>query len=112
MTQEQVIISIKKLKAYYPYYYSNITKEDAKAIVELWLEHFGELDYEYMQKALKKWGISNSNPPSIADLRKTIGTLYNEVDILYSKSTFTEEEKEHLGKQRSLLWDYLTGKWN
>lgn len=110
MTQEQIITSIKKLKAYYPYFYNNISKEDAKAIVEVWLEHFGKLDYKYMQDALKSWGASKDKPPTIADLRKQIGSYYHKVDDLYSRSALTAEEKEKLEVQRTLLWEYLCGR--
>ena len=59
MTKEEIINSIKRLKVFYPYYYNNITKEDAKVIVDLWLELFGELDNCYMQEAINIWGLRN-----------------------------------------------------
>lgn len=108
MTKEEIINSIKRLKVYYPYYYNNITKEDAKVIVDLWLELFGDLDNCYMQEAINTWGLRNDKPPSIADLRKCIGISHSGIDIEI-KNCQDEQRKNHLRKQKEILWKFLVG---
>ena len=95
MTKEEIIKSIKNLKAYYPYYYSNITKDEAKEIVEVWEDNFSKIPFDLMKSAIKEWSIRNTKPPTIADLRTIISKNYMLV------------KDENL---KNILWDFLTNK--
>lgn len=95
MTKEEIIKSIKNLKVYYPYYYANISKEEAKEIVEVWEENFSKIPFDLMKNAIKEWSIRNTKPPTIADLRVIISRNYMLV------------KDENL---KTILWEFLMNK--
>ena len=105
MTDKEIGSIIKTLKAYYPYYYKDVTTpEQAKEVMEVWRTHFGEFDYELVKKAVDKWGGKNSTAPSIADLKRTLFDFYSHIDWQIKEVT-DSKEKEKLERWRNLIWD-------
>lgn len=103
MTDKEISSIIRTLKAYYPYYYRDVTTpEQAKEVMEVWRTHFGEFDYELVKKAVDKWGGKNSSAPSIADLKSTLFSFYSEID--WEIKDAEPEKAEKLEKWRQLIW--------
>lgn len=107
MTEKDIATIIRLLKAYYPYYYKNVTAEEAKSIIDVWKYQFGEIDYTLVERAVHKWGGTNTNPPTIPDLKHILFTFYHELDQAYSKACKdgNTAEMTRIGKQRELIWN-------
>lgn len=72
MTREDTIQVLSILKAAYPKFYANLTRDGAMQIIELWSAMFINDDVEYVKTALLKHIATNAFPPAIADIRKAM----------------------------------------
>ena len=72
MTREETIQVLSILKAAYPKFYSNLTREGAMQIIELWSVMFVNDDAEHVKTALYKHIATSAYPPAIADIRKAM----------------------------------------
>lgn len=63
------------LKLNYPATYRDMSIEDRKALVALWLDAFGGLEMEVVGHALKNYIKANKYPPTIAGLQEQIDLL-------------------------------------
>lgn len=63
------------LKLNYPAAYRDMSIEERKALVALWLDAFGGLDVEVVGHALKNYIKANKYPPTIAGLQEQIDLL-------------------------------------
>lgn len=107
MTEKDVATIIRALKAYYPYFYKGVTAEEAKSIIDVWMYQFKEFEYELVERAVHKWGGTNTNPPTIVDLKRILFAFYHELDQAYSKACKEGNTVEmiRIGKQRDLIWE-------
>lgn len=109
MTEKETVAIIRVLKAYYPYVYSKITPEEAKAIIDVWMVQFKDFDYEIIKRAVDKWGGIKKTPPSIAELKESLFDFYNEYDMAYSNilkdPNADPKEVERIERTRNALWN-------
>ena len=81
MTEAEISAVIKRLKAYYPRYYRDITTADqAREVINVWKYQFGDVDKELVETAVDEWGGTQEYPPSIAEIKKTIGKQWTKFD--------------------------------
>ena len=112
MTEQETVQIIRQIKAYYPYLYKNITKEDAKEIVRVWHKQFKDFDYELVEMAVDKWGQRKTTAPSIAEIRSSIFGLNSEMDRRYSEllkdKNADKKEIEKIERWRMLTWNAMS----
>lgn len=112
MTEQETVQIIRQIKAYYPYLYKNITKEDAKSIIGVWQKQFKDIDYEMVEMAVDKWGERHTTAPSIAELKSSIFNLYKDYDRRYSELINDEnadkKEIEKIARWRDIAWSCMT----
>lgn len=65
------------LKLNYPAAYRNMSAEDRRALVKLWMDAFGGLDVAIAGQALRNYIKANQYPPTIAGLQEQIDLLMN-----------------------------------
>ena len=75
MTKQETGTLLQILKTSYPHYYKNISQEEAKSILSLYHEMFGQYPAEVVAMALKNYIKSNIYPPTIAGLMEQIELL-------------------------------------
>lgn len=63
------------LKLNYPATYRDMSVEDRKALVALWLDAFGDMEVEIVGRALKNYVKANKYPPTIAGMQEQIDLL-------------------------------------
>ena len=83
MTREETIQVLSILKAAYPKFYANLTRESAMQIIELWSVMFADDEVDHVKTALYKQIATRAFPPAIADIRKAMlfVTETNENDL-------------------------------
>ena len=74
------------LKLNYPAAYRDMSAEDRRALVKLWMDAFGGLDIAIAGQALKNYIKADKYPPTIAGLQEQIDLLVNKdnTDELWS----------------------------
>lgn len=77
MTRKNVIELLGLIRIGYPRFYSNLTKEDALATIELWLSMFKDCEYELVKTAVQSLINSSEYPPTIADVKNEMYKLNN-----------------------------------
>lgn len=108
MTEKEIVSIIRRLKAYYPYIYRDITTEEANEIVDAWKTQIGHIDYEVVKKAVDKWGGQKEKAPTIAEFKKSLFDFYLEYDMKYSevlKEKADQKEIDRIFRIRNDLWD-------
>lgn len=112
MTEQEAIKIIKRLKAYYPYLYKSITKDDAKEIVEVYQTQFKEIDSELVLMTIDNWAGKRTTAPSIAEIKNSIGDLYNRFNEKYSELLHDEnadpKEVEKISRWRDIAWSCMS----
>jgi len=96
MNRKESAQVIAILKASYPNFYKNLTKEDAQGIVSVWSIQFANVPADIVLMALNK-AIDNCNyPPSIAEVKKKIESVYWEayekIERNYRFKNLSDEE--------------------
>lgn len=111
MTDKEVSTLIKILKAHYPYWYKDVTMDEAKLIIEVWKRQFKDIDYELMEKVVYKWGETKEKPPSIAELKGSIFGLHDEYSRRYSElmkdKNARPEEIERIRRLKNQAWSCM-----
>jgi hypothetical protein len=72
MTREQTKEILAVLKAGYPNFYKDMSKNEAKNIIDLWTTMFANDSAEIVTEAVKSLICSNKYPPTIADVKEKI----------------------------------------
>jgi len=75
MTREETKTILAVLKAAYPNFYKNMTKEDAKNTVDLWATMFTDDSARLVTEAVKSLICTLKYPPTIADVKEKITTI-------------------------------------
>lgn len=90
MTRQEVIAILKILKANYPRFYQESTKEDLKDVVDLWSMMFADDNTKVVTEAVKALIVTLKFPPTIADVKEKI------LIITKTDDEITEGEAWHL----------------
>ncbi len=75
MTREETKALMAILKAAYPNFYKDISKEEAKAAVDLWATMFSDTPAMLVIEAVKSLICTLKYPPTIADVKEKIHLL-------------------------------------
>ena len=75
MTREETKDLMAILKAAYPNFYKDISKEEAKAAVDLWATIFSDTPAKLVIEAVKSMICTLKYPPTIADVKEKIHLL-------------------------------------
>jgi hypothetical protein len=75
MTREETKAILAVLKAGYPNFYKDMTKEDAKNTVDLWATMFADDSARLVTEAVKSLICTLKFPPTIADVKEKIHLL-------------------------------------
>lgn len=75
MTREETKAILAVLKAGYPNFYKDMTKEDAKNTVDLWATMFADDSVRLVTEAVKSLICTLKYPPTIADVKEKIRLL-------------------------------------
>jgi len=96
MTKKETVVIMGILKASYPYYYKDLSKEEAFNAINVWYEMLQDYPLEVVKLAIKRLIVTKKDfPPSIGDVIEQI-----------NKVTATEEditEEEAWQKVRSCI---------
>lgn len=74
MTIEETIKIMAILKAAYPMYYKDMSKDDLKPVIKLWHMQFSQYDYETVMMAVNAWIANDTKgfPPVIGQLQEKL----------------------------------------
>lgn len=75
MTRDETKALLAILKAAYPNFYKDMTKEDAKNIVDLWAAMFADEKPQIVVEAVKSLICILKYPPTIADVKEKIAMI-------------------------------------
>jgi len=77
MTRQETKDLMAILKAAYPNFYKDISKEEAKAAVDLWTTIFSDTPAKLVIEAVKSLICTLKYPPTIADVKEKIAAIMN-----------------------------------
>lgn len=78
MKREDTIKVLSVLKAAYPNFYKNMSKEEAMGAINLWTMQLSNIPCDIVLMAVNKIIATSKWPPSIAEVREKIKDLYYE----------------------------------
>lgn len=76
MTRQEAIKILAVLKAAYPNFYKNMTKEEAQGTISVWATQFNGMPAGVVMLAVNKLISTNTFPPSINEVKERIRSLY------------------------------------
>ena len=79
MNESIIKQALAKLKYTYPSSFKDYTKEDVQMMVRMWLNDFKNDDPKIFVNAIERLRLKNTYCPSIAEIKKEIAILSNEV---------------------------------
>ncbi len=100
MTREETKAIMAILKAGYPNFYRNMTKEDATNAINLWATMFAEEPPQVITEAVKSLMCTLKYPPTIADVKEKI-------ELLTQPEQMTEMEAWNLVKKAMNTSDFV-----
>jgi hypothetical protein len=100
MTREETKAIMAILRAGYPNFYRNMTKEDATNAINLWATMFAEEPAQIVTEAVKSLMCSLKFPPTIADVKEKI-------ELLTQPEQLTEMEAWNLVKKAMNTSDFV-----
>lgn len=89
MTREEFAKFVAPMRSYFP---TNNPFTDMYAM-ELWYDALNDIDYRVICVALKKWVMTNTFPPTIADLRSMAAEVTGNVTPSYGEAWETLRKK-------------------
>ena len=75
MTREEAIKILAILKAAYPNFYKNMTKEEAKGTINVWASQFVSFPYSAVLIAVQKLISTKTFPPTVSEVKERIRSL-------------------------------------
>lgn len=75
MTRDETKAILSILKAAYPNFYKNLTKDEAVNIVNLWAAMFADEPYQLVAESVKSLMCTLKYPPTIADVKEKIALI-------------------------------------
>ena len=100
MTREETKAIMAILKAGYPNFYRNMTKEEATSVINLWATMFVEEPLQVITEAVKSLMCTLKFPPTIADVKEKI-------ELLTQPEQMTEMEAWNLVKKAMNTSDFV-----
>jgi hypothetical protein len=100
MTREETKVILSVLKAGYPNFYKDMSREDAKNIVDLWATMFANDPVQIVTEAVKALMCTLKYPPTIADVKEKI-------NLLTQPKQMTEQEAWNLVKKAMNTSDFI-----
>ena len=99
MNRKEAVQVLAILKASYPNSYKNLSQEDAQGIVGVWSVQFANIPADIVLMALNKAVGENDFPPTIAEVKRKICSIHNEVyDVIerhHRMNNLTDAELEN-----------------
>lgn len=97
MSETELIGLLSVIRVAYPRFYSNITLEDTKSTVALWLEMLKDDNSQDVTRAVKELICELEFPPTIADVKTRIRKYEEDRHFHeYAQKLELEEQKERL----------------
>lgn len=96
MTQEEALQVLAILKAAYPHSYNGMSKKEAMGTASVWSIQLSDVSADIVLMAVNKAISTSKFPPSIAEVKEKIGSIYWEAhDMLFiaNKANALPEEK-------------------
>ena len=136
MEQLQLTNILTELKLAYPYFFKEMSREEAIGMMKIYNEHFGNYDYEVLKKAIFNITSTEDYMPSIARIKKEIADLqspqlpqaedewnkvlelvskygtYRELDALNEMKDYTRYIVKNIGFVNVCMADSEQQKWN
>ena len=78
MTREETIKVMSVLKAAYPNFYKNMSKDEAIGVINLWTIQLGDMPVDIVMIAINKIIATSKWPPAIAEIKDKIKSMYYE----------------------------------
>lgn len=90
MTRDEAVQILSILKAAYPNNYKGMSKQEAMGVISLWALHFANVPADIVMIAVNKTIAKKSFPPSIADVKESLNSMYYEA-VAYLLTEGTDE---------------------
>ena len=78
MTREDTIKVMSILKAAYPNFYKNMTRDEAMGAINVWAMQLRDIPCDIVMMAVNKIIATSKWPPAIAEVREKIKDMYYE----------------------------------
>lgn len=78
MTRDDTLKVLAILKAAYPNFYKDLSKQEASAVIGLWSVQLAEVPVDIVCFAINKIIATNTFPPTIAEVKKKLSGMYAE----------------------------------
>ena len=92
MSKDETVKILAVLKAAYPNFYKNISSQEATGVINLWTLQFKSVPGDIVYLAVTKLIATNVFPPTIAEVKKKLRSMYGEaVGELISHDLDTDE---------------------
>ncbi|NDL68496.1 replicative helicase loader/inhibitor [Anaerotalea alkaliphila] len=72
MTREEAIKTLTFLKAAYPRFYADLSKQEAEGAINLWTMMLADYQYPVVQVAVQQYVATSQYPPTIAEIRRAL----------------------------------------
>lgn len=76
MTQKEAVQVLAILKAAYPNFYKDMSKQDAMGTVNIWAIQFANMPADIVLLAVNKLIATSQFPPAISEVKKKFSKLY------------------------------------
>lgn len=92
MTREDTIKVLSILRVAYPNFYKGLSKQEANAVIDMWAMQFIDIPCDIVCIAINKLISTNKFPPSIAEVKGKLKSMYAEAVI--GLISFDADDKE------------------
>ena len=92
MTREDTIKVLSILRVAYPNFYKGLSKQEANAVIDMWAMQFIDIPCDIVCIAINKLISTNKFPPSIAEVKCKLKSMYAEAVI--GLVSFDTDDKE------------------
>ena len=105
MTREDTIKVLSILRVAYPNFYKGLSKQEANAVIDMWAMQFIDIPCDIVCIAINKLISTNKFPPSIAEVKGKLKSMYAEAVI--GVISFDADDKEADVYRRIARWFWL-----
>lgn len=96
MTRQDTIKVLSVLKAAYPNFYKNMSKDEALSVINLWSIQLSDTPVDIVIMAVNKIIATSKWPPTISEVKDKIQGMYHESMSTLMTTECSEREKEAL----------------
>lgn len=98
MTKKETVQILAILKAAYPNFYKDMSAEEAQGTISVWALQFADLPADIVLMALNKAISTSKFPPSIAEIKDKMSSLYweayDKINPMWNNDPLSEEEEK------------------